>query len=704
MCLTLIWMIADALAQALPWRGQAHFQLEVMTGSGKTAPPHIASTLPLKNAVIAVEVGKFAIAPVGAAWSDVAFKTDDLRRHRHQALREDESAIGVSSSEFAPVNPKDHGAVGNCTRLQTTGPRCYVDDTAALQQAIDYAQLSGRALLIPAGIYAISKPLFVHCTGALELVHHNGPVKISFGTLCTGVEGAEWYHPLRISGEGIESTVIMATAKMEAVLMIGKTVNVSSSIHVDKLHLDANRLADHGLLSQGVIRSRFSYVAATRALQIGMKLQNGFILYVQDCTLFENMLAGLWLNANTNGVEVTDCELSGNEGVGVYMETGNQVSIARNMIEGNGGPGIFVYDSIAVDLQSNYFESNCDGVSAPARDKESFKLIPPPPSPGFDFSNAKAIVPNADIVVSGAPLPYYGESRTLTCTHIQNSVHTCFVCACAGTSNPVHALRISGSRFDGGVRSPHNNSLATFGSLVLMIAAGDVVLEGNQKSYPGDPEPNVSLLTTGPGGDGRLFNVSGEVTILGGFGLGQAGVGLIRSLSEDCKISCGQPFHQYHIAGTPQANFAKSAANASEWMSHNHVAAGLVLDGVQMYTLTGSPSLDDVVVLELNMATMPTLQGQLTYFGLRTTAAAGVLRLAIDRGDGWLYGREEPGRVYTAPQPNTWRVQSFAQVLPYMGTARFALASNATVDVGQVVVAKVGAAWSDVAFKTDDLS
>ena len=71
-------MIADALAQALPWRGQARFQLEVMTGSGKTAPPHIASTLPLKNAVIAVEVGKFAIAPVGAAWSDVAFKTDDL--------------------------------------------------------------------------------------------------------------------------------------------------------------------------------------------------------------------------------------------------------------------------------------------------------------------------------------------------------------------------------------------------------------------------------------------------------------------------------------------------------------------------------------------------------------------------------------------------------------------------------------------------
>jgi hypothetical protein len=61
---------------------------------------------------------------------------------------------------------------------------------------------------------------------------------------------------------------------------------------------------------------------------------------------------------------------------------------------------------------------------------------------------------------------------------------------------------------------------------------------------------------------------------------------------------------------------------------------------VQLYTLAGSPSLDNVIVLELDMATMPTLQGQLTYFGLRTTAAAGALRLAIDRGDGqWRYGR-----------------------------------------------------------------
>ena len=702
---------------------------------------------------------------------DAQLKTDDAAEpsseswpsHRHQVLREDESVIGVGSSDLAPVNPKDHGAAGNCTRMQTTGPRCYVDDTIALQQAIDWAQITGRSLLIPAGIYAISKPLFVHCTGALELIHHNGPVKIMpKAYICTGIEGKAWYHPLRISGEGKEITVIMATKPMKAVLTIGKSTNVSLGIHVEKLHLHANNLADHGLLAQGVIRSRFSYVAASQALQIGMKLQDGFILYVQDCDFVKNVVAGLWLEANANGVEVSDCSLSNNEQLGVYIERGNQVSVARNMIEGNGGPGIFAYDTLALDLNSNYFEANCCGIYAKDAkfNPQPYTLRPPSPSPIFgNYSNARDIAVNADIVVSGVAPPYYG------------------------TGDAVRSLRISGSRFDGGCGYQHGasgfgpsatwNPNAANGSLVLLIAADDVVLESNQKSYPGDHEPAVSLVATGPGGDGRLFNVSGDVSILGGFGLGQDGIGLVHSLSEDCKVDCGQPFHQYHIAGTPQANFAKSAANASNWQPHR-ATAGPVLNGVQLYTLSGSPAatngsakdphlaacpsphvlegscsnarsvsvgnclvcvgtkfrglciptemdsfcatqgsdLDNVIVLEFDMAAMPILQGQLTYFGVQTTAAYGTLRLAIDRGDGqWQYGFDAKPRCVIGgstkpssqcpPKPTAWREQSFAQVMQRSGIARFALASNATVGVGQAVVAKVGAAWSDVAFKND---
>jgi hypothetical protein len=400
----------------------------------------------------------------------VAPPSASTAHYRQQALTQEESVIGIGSSDLAPVNPKDHGAVGNCTRMQTTGPRCYVDDTIALQQAIDYAQITGRSLLIPAGIYAISKPLFVHCTGALELIHHNGPVYIEpKAYLCTGIEGKEWYHPLRISGEGKENTVIMATKPMKAVLTIGKSTNVSLGIHVEKLHLHANYLADHGLLAQGVVRSRFTYVAASEALKIGMKLQDGFILYVQDCDLVKNGI-GLWLEANANGVEVSDCSLSNNEQIGVYIERGQQVSVARNMIEvrsicpipptpmrpcllspsviialltltlnlsqGNGGPGIFAYDTLALDCNSNYFEANCCGIYA--KDAKSnpqpYTLLPPSPSPIANYSNARPIAVNADIVVSGLRPPYYG------------------------TGDPVRALRISGSRFDGGCGYQHGAS------------------------------------------------------------------------------------------------------------------------------------------------------------------------------------------------------------------------------------------------------
>ena len=61
-----------------------------------------------------------------------------------------------------------------------------------------------------------------------------------------------------------------------------------------------------------------------------------------------------------------------------------------------------------------------------------------------------------------------------------------------------------------------------------------------------------------------------------------------------------------------------------------------------------------MIVLELDLASMPSLQNQLTYFGLRTNASIGTLRLGIDRGDGqWRYGRHLPGRRYHSPKLGT---------------------------------------------------
>jgi hypothetical protein len=120
-----------------------------------------------------------------------------------------------------PVNARvDFGAAGNCKRGSSpstlTTVSCTVDDHGPLQRAVDAAQLQGRSLFIPAGIYGVSSPVVVRCTGARDLVYDNG-VGGGGVTLCSGVEAAgRFFHPLRISGEGMEGTVLIATRKMQA--------------------------------------------------------------------------------------------------------------------------------------------------------------------------------------------------------------------------------------------------------------------------------------------------------------------------------------------------------------------------------------------------------------------------------------------------------------------------------------------------------
>ena len=48
--------------------------------------------------------------------------------------------------------------------------------------------------------------------------------------------------------------------------------NVTSMLHITQMHLHANHLAQFGVHSAGIIRSRFSYLGATHALDAGIKL------------------------------------------------------------------------------------------------------------------------------------------------------------------------------------------------------------------------------------------------------------------------------------------------------------------------------------------------------------------------------------------------------------------------------------------------
>ena len=313
-----------------------------------------------------------------------------------------------------PMNAKDFGARGDCVHPgdYTSGCLdcvvCDTDDAPALQRAIDAAQLAGRSLFIPAGVYRVNTTLLIRCTGARDPIEDNSP-----NPMCDGVLNATHrYHPLRLVGEGMESTMIQAGRAMPAVLELeapaitrgaatnGFTHNVSGMHAIEHIHFHANSLANSSLMSFGVIRSRFANLAATSALQYGLSLHNGFINTIDGCKMHSNREAGVFVSENDNAIEIANSEPSGNLGHGIVIFGGAQISIHRNTIEGNGGAGILASGAEALDVTANYFEANTSPsvFSGNPNHEHGFVLRPAVTGvPGAD-----AITLNADIVLNGA--------------------------------------------------------------------------------------------------------------------------------------------------------------------------------------------------------------------------------------------------------------------------------------------------------------
>jgi hypothetical protein len=178
----------------------------------------------------------------------------------------------VDSHPWGPVNARDYGAKGSCFHPGFYNGtncldclQCQTDDAPALQAAIDAAQLAGRALFVPAGVYLVNSTLRVRCSGTKRGLS-------SPSLMCDGVvnETAR-YHPLRMVGEGMERTVIMAGAAMRAVLELqapavdhGGASSAHTVVHnqtglhwVEDIHFDAQQQANYSVLSYSIANSRF---------------------------------------------------------------------------------------------------------------------------------------------------------------------------------------------------------------------------------------------------------------------------------------------------------------------------------------------------------------------------------------------------------------------------------------------------------------
>lgn len=163
------------------------------------------------------------------------------------------TAVQAQGSEEGLLNAKDFGCVGDGR----------TDDAKALQAAVDAAQSRGLPLLVPTGEYLLNSTIVIRADVSPKLLrevaarrkrgHHRqrqGRVARAHST------GGETRAPLRLVGDGIHSTVLVAGAPMQAVLSLP---NISE--HIEFSHFSVcggKKLAKFGIDAPNtLIRSRF---------------------------------------------------------------------------------------------------------------------------------------------------------------------------------------------------------------------------------------------------------------------------------------------------------------------------------------------------------------------------------------------------------------------------------------------------------------
>eukprot|EP01043_Picozoa_sp_COSAG02_P053796 COSAG02_NODE_5996_length_3885_cov_1.818806_2_plen_264_part_00 len=178
----------------------------------------------------------------------------------------------------------DFGAVGDgvCTEAaDRSWTKCTGrDQSAALQRAIDAAQAQARTLYLPAGVYMVNTTLTIRKPSENASISKPQPY-VTAG--------------LRIIGEGMANTIIVAQHSMEAVVAYeGNEVEpdlagVTSGHSMESLSVSAAKLATHAIYGPAIIWSRWVRVGVFDAANgAGFRLAFGFCLRLIECTVGSN--------------------------------------------------------------------------------------------------------------------------------------------------------------------------------------------------------------------------------------------------------------------------------------------------------------------------------------------------------------------------------------------------------------------------------
>ena len=293
----------------------------------------------------------------------------------------------------------DFGAVGD-----GDGNGGGTDNAAALQAAIDAAQVQGRALFIPVGRFMVNSTLVVGCSEIAITCPSCPPVK---GCAAHGPP----LEPLRMFGEDRFFSIIATIQPLHAVIEFasappgaanaGGTSNHELSeftvdggglnghfgtvvlLHSPPTSGDFNRdrewvsallqytgmpglnacvkrpagcaQANFSIYARSITKSTFRSLNVINTKIACMSLAYGWINRVTDCH-FTQCFIGLHLWDQANNADIFQNNFDGIFGVPIIIEQAAQVNIEGNVIEGNAGPGIVASSVDGLTISSNYFE------------------------------------------------------------------------------------------------------------------------------------------------------------------------------------------------------------------------------------------------------------------------------------------------------------------------------------------------------------
>jgi len=253
----------------------------LLPGPHRTAPPP-GRPSPLHFSVNGM-VSQLAIFSLFAAAASAAYDQsagtddDDDGRPEQQHWRltqQADDAAGPASHQLSP-----RGA-GDMLSALDFGAKAdgRTDDSAAVQRAVDAAQTQNLPLLLPSGTYLLTSPVIVRAdvkpkkpkgsaampgSSQQRIARRAARQQLAAASRPTSSATAQVYNPLRMMGDGIEQSVLVAGAPMAAVISLP---NISQFIDFSHFGIDCNKSAEIGIDAPNtLVRSRFVAVGVNHS-------------------------------------------------------------------------------------------------------------------------------------------------------------------------------------------------------------------------------------------------------------------------------------------------------------------------------------------------------------------------------------------------------------------------------------------------------